>query len=230
MTMADPILTTLSAAVPDPSLGEFLDLRLSLVKIALFDDPARFEEARRKLRELGAKSSRTIRRTGLVRKDDLFGYVCFAARSHVAEARHILTSATSLAELSRARRRLYRGLCVMAEALTATSGSRSSSSRPRLDSGVALRGHGVLFAAFVTQIRVASRANPKDVLWVLQVADAEISVAAAHPLFSSLSTEQRSTLRALRAEVADFATSERGNDAGVALLNRLVLLIDGLNH
>jgi hypothetical protein len=117
----------------------------------------------------------------------------------------------------------------MAEALTATSGSRSSSNRPRADSGVNLRvGHGVLFAAFVTQIRAASRANPKDVLWVLQVADAEISVAAAHPLFSRLSTEQRSTLRALRGEVAAFATSERSSDTG--FLNRLVLLIDGLNH
>jgi hypothetical protein len=88
----------------------------------------------------------------------------------------------------------------------------------------------VLFAAFVTQIRAASRANPKDVLWVLQVADAEISVAAAHPLFTRLSSEQRSTLRALRGEIADFATSERNHEIGFALLNRLVLLVDSLNH
>jgi hypothetical protein len=227
MTMTDPVLTTLNATVPDPSLGEFLELRLSVAKITLSDDLARFEEARHALRELGAKSSRTIRRTGLVRRDDLFGYVCFAARSHVAEARHILTSATSYADLVRARRRLYRGLCVMGEALTATSTSRSSGLR----SGSPLpRGNGVLFAAFVTQIRAATRANPRDVLWVLQVADAEISVAAAHPLFSRLSVEQRTTLRALRAEIADFVTSDRNHEVGFALLNRLVLLIDGLNH
>ena len=226
MTMTDPILRTLSATIPDPSLGEFLELRLSVAKIALSDDPTRFEQARHSLRELGAKSTRTIRRTGLGRRDDLFGYVCFAARTHIAEARHILTSATNLADLVRARRRLYRGLCVMAEALTAStsrsSGRRSDSPTPR--------GHGVLFAAFVTQIRAASRANPKDVLWVLQVADAEISVAAAHPLFSRLSSEQRSTLRALRGEIADFATSERNPETGFALLNRLVLLVDSLNH
>jgi hypothetical protein len=227
MTMTDPILTTFSAAIPDPSLGEFLELRLSLVKIALSDDASRYEEARHALRELGAKSSRTIRRTGLGRRDDLFGYVCFAARSHVAEARHILTSATNLADLVRARRRLYRGLCVMAEALTATSTSRSSGLRG--DSPLP-RGNGVLFAAFVTQIRAATRANPKDVLWVLQVADAEISVAAAHPLFARLSADQRTTLRALRAEIAEFASGERNSEVGFALLNRLVLLVDGLNH
>jgi hypothetical protein len=88
----------------------------------------------------------------------------------------------------------------------------------------------VLFAAFVTQIRAATRVNPKDVLWVLQVADAEISVAAAHPLFSRLSAEQRSTLRGLRGEIADFATSDRNHEVGFALLNRLVLLVDNLNH
>ena len=230
MTMTDPILTTLSATAPDPSLGDFLELRLTVAKVSLSDDLTRFEEMRHALRELGAKSSRTIRRTGLVHRDDLFGYVCFAARSHVAEARHILTSATSLPDLVRARRRLYRGLCVMAEALTATSTSRSSSSRPRADSHVTLRGHGVLFAAFVTQIRAATRANSRDVLWVLQVADAEISVAAAHPLFSRLSVEQRTALRALRGEIADFAASERSHETGFALLNRLVLLVDGLNH
>jgi hypothetical protein len=224
--MADPVLSLLSAPLPDPTIGEFLELRLAAVRIAVGDSPAQLEAAREVLRQLGHKADQTIRKTDVHRPDDLFETVCFAARTHISDARELLAAPRAVREdIVRARRRLYRGLSLVAEALAATSGSRlDRRSQPPT------RGRGVLFASFVTQVVAATRANPKDVAWVLEVAEAEINIAVAHPDFSRVSAEQRNTLRSLRGEVAAWAAGSRNSDFGLALLNRLILLVDCLNH
>jgi hypothetical protein len=226
MPMADPVLSLLSAPLPDPSVGEFLELRLTAVRIAMSDSPVHLERAREALRALGHDADQTIRKTDVHRPDDLFETVCFAARTHIADARELLSSPRAVREdLVRARRRFYRGLSLVAEALAATSGSRMDrrASQPP-------GRRGVLFAAFVTQVVAATRANPKDIAWVLEVAEAEINIAVAHPDFARVSAEQRATLRGLRGEIAAWAAGPQNADFGLALLNRLILLIDCLNH
>lgn len=226
MPMADPVLSLLSAPLPDPSVGEFLELRLNAVRIAMGDSQGQLEGAREALRALAHNADHIIRKTDVHRPDDLFETVCFAARTHISDARELLASSRPVREdLVRARRRLYRGLSLVAEALAATSGSRMD----RRQSQPPGR-RGVLFAAFVTQVVAATRANPKDVAWVLEVADAEINIAVAHPDFARVSAEQRATLRGLRAEIAAWTAGSRNPDVGLALLNRLILLIDCLNH
>jgi len=213
----------------DPALAEFLDLRLALVRIPLAGAADVLEPAREALRVVGRDANHAVRNTDVHRTDDLFASVCFASRAHIAEARQILASASvDPSELVRARRRLYRGLCVVTEALVATATSRAEkrhSERPP-----SLHGQGVLFAEFVTQVAAATRANQKDVAWILEVADAELGIAAAHPHHSRLSPEQRNTLRALRGEIAAWSAGGRNTEAGYALLNRLVLHVDCMNH
>ena len=215
-----------AVTLPDPAIAEFLELRLSLVRINL-SDAARVEEAREALRVVAREANHAIRNIDVRRPHELFASVCFAARSHVAEARQMLADARAeRAELTRARRRLYRGLCLVAEALTATTRSRAS----QTDAPPATRGRGVLFAEFVTQVVAATRSNKTDVAWVLHVAEAELGVAAAHPAFSRLSAEQRSSLRALRGEIVAWSAGDPATDSGYLLLNRLILLVDCLNH
>ncbi len=228
MAMPDPVLLTFSAPLPDPAVGEFLELRLALVRIPMSDSPAQLENAREALRVIGRDAEETIRKTDVHRTDDLFETVCSAARVHISDARQLLAAPRfTRDELVQARRRFYRGVCLVAEALSATSGSRTARLR---SSPPPTRGRGVLFASFVTQVVAATRANPKDVGWVLEVAEAEINVAVAHPDFSRVSPEQRTTLRALRAEIASWAAGTRHPDVGLSLLNRLILLVDCLNH
>jgi hypothetical protein len=228
MTMADPVLLTFSAPLPDPAVGEFLELRLGLVRVAMSDSPAQLDNAREALRVIGRNADQAIRKTDVHRADDLFETVCSAARVHISDARQLLASPSfSRDELVQARQRLYRGVCLVAEALAATSGSRTARSR---SSQPPTRGRGVLFASFVTQVVAATRANPKDVRWVLEVAEAEINVAVAHPDFSRVSAEQRNSLRSLRAEIAAWTNGSRNPDVGLSLLNRLILLVDCLNH
>jgi hypothetical protein len=213
----------LPATLPDPAVAEFLEHRLALVRVNVSDE-ARLEQAREALRVIGRNSNEAIRRTDVQRPDDLFASVCFAARTHVGEARRLLAGPSAdSSDLERARQRLYRGLCLVAEALAATSASRARRFERR-------PGHGVIFAAFVTQVVAAARSNRTDVAWVLEVADAELGIACAHPSFSRLSAEQRHMLRALRGELAAWSESDRTPDAGYALLNRLILLVDCLNH
>jgi hypothetical protein len=213
----------------DPASAEFLELRLALVRVALSESPALHEAAREALRVVGRDANHAVRSTDVRRDDDLLSGVCFAARSHIAEARQILAAAsTEYSELVRARRRLYRGLSVVAEALTATTMSRA---KLRLsDVQPSLLGHGVLFSQFVTQVAAATRANPTDIAWVLEVADAELAIAAAHPRYSQLSSEQRNTLRSIRGEMAAWSAGTRNPDVGYSLLNRLILQVDCMNH
>jgi hypothetical protein len=214
---------------PDPALAEFLELRLALVRIPLGDAHDTLEASREALRVVGRNANHAVRHADVHRTDDLLTDVCFAARAHIAEARHILAPArVEYHELLRARRRLYRGVSVVAEALTATTLSRA---KTRLsETPPSQRGHGVLFAEFVTQVVAATRANPKDIAWVLEVADAELAIAAAHPRYSHLAPEQRNALRLLRGEIAAWSTGTRHTDAGYSLLNRLILQVDCLNH
>lgn len=217
----------LSAPLPNPAIGEFLELRLALVRIAMSDSPVQLDNAREALRVVGRDADQAIRRIDVHRSDDLFETVCSAARTHISDARQLLAGARfTLDDLLQARRRLYRGLCLVAEALSATSGTRTT----RFRSQPPLRGRGALFASFVTQVVAATRANQKDVGWVLEVAEAEINVAVAHPDFSRVSADQRNSLRALRGEIAAWASGTRSPDFGLSLLNRLILLVDCLNH
>ena len=216
-------------ASADPALSEFLELRLALVRITLSEAYENHEVAREALRVVGRNANHAIRNADVRRSDDLITNVCFAARAHIAEAREILADAKiDYASFVRARRRLYRGLSVVSEALTATTLSRAR--RRMSDAPPSQHGHGVLFAEFVTQVVAATRANPKDVGWVLEVADAEIGIAAAHPRYSRLSAEQRNTLRAIRGEMSAWSAGARIPDAGYSLLNRLILQVDCMNH
>ena len=223
-------VASLPPRVPyDPAAAEFLELRLALVRIALPEAPDMLEPAREALRVVGRDANHAVRNADVRRDDDLLTGVCFAARSHIAEARHILAPANvEYVELARARRRLYRGLSVVAEALSATTVSRA---KLRLSDVPAPRqSHGVLFAQFLTQVAAATRTNPKDIAWVLAVADAELAVAAAHPRYSRLGNEQRNTLRVIRGEMAAWSAGNRHPDAGYSLLNRLILHVDCMNH
>jgi len=65
---------------------------------------------------------------------------------------------------------------------------------------------------------------------VLEVADAEIAIAAAHPRYTRLSAEHRNTLRVIRGEMAAWSAGNRHPDAGYSLLNRVILHIDCMNH
>jgi hypothetical protein len=213
----------------DPALAEFLDLRLALVRIQLAGSAEQLEPAREALRVVGRNANHAVRNTDVRRTDDLFTSVCFAARSHIAEARQILAAASvDAGELTRARRRLYRGLCVVTEALVATATSRAESRQSERPPSP--HGQGVLFAEFVTQVAAATRANQRDVAWILEVADAELGIAAAHPHYSRLSADQRNTLRTLRGEMATWSATGRTPEVGYALLNRLVLHVDCMNH
>jgi hypothetical protein len=219
-----------SPRVPyDPAAADFLELRLALVRIALPEAVELLEPAREALRVVGRDANHQVRNADVRRDDDLLTGVCFAARSHIAEARQILSAANvEYVELVRARRRLYRGLAVVAEALSATTVSRaklrvSDFPPPR-------QGHGVLFSQFLTQVAAATRANPKDIAWVLEVADGEIAIAAAHPRYTRLAAEQRNALRVIRGEMAAWSAGTRHPDAGYSLLNRLILLVDCMNH
>jgi hypothetical protein len=223
-------LASSSPRVPyDPAAADFLELRLALVRIALPEAPELLEPAREALRVVGRNANHAVRSTDVRRDDDLLTGVCFAARSHIAEARQILAAASvEYSELVRARRRLYRGLSVVAEALSATTVSRA---KVRVsDIPPARQGHGVLFAQFLTQVAAATRTNPKDIGWVLDVADAELAITAAHPRYTRLATEHRNTLRAIRGEMAAWSAGTRHPDAGYSLLNRLILQVDCMNH
>jgi hypothetical protein len=213
----------------DPALAEFLELRLALVRIELSDAPESLERAREALRVVGRNANHAIRSADVRRTDELLTDVCFAARAHIAEARHVLAPAhVDYHELVRARRRLYRGLSVVTEALTATTLSRA---KARLsDAPPSQHGYGVLFAEFVTQVVAATRTNQRDIAWVLEVADAELGIAAAHPRYSRLSADQRNALRVIRGEMAAWAAGLRNLDAGYSLLNRLILQVDCMNH
>jgi hypothetical protein len=222
---------TLSALVPDPAVSEFLELRLFVARVPIGEalSPERLEESRNTLREIARSANHAIRTADVRRSNDIFASSCFAARAQVSEARGRLAGATlDAAELGRARRALYRGLCLVAEGLAAASILRT---RVSLNESVPLGPkHSVLFASFVTQIAAATRANARDIAWALEVADAEVSVAVAHPHFMRIAAEQRSMLRSIRGEIAAWASGDRTPDAGYALLNRLVLLVDCLNH
>jgi len=225
----EPSMSLSPKTRPDPALAEFLDLRLALVRITLSDVHEALEPAREALRVVGRDANHAVRSADVRRTDDLLTDVCFAARAHIAEARHLLAPArVDFHELVRARRRLYRGLSVVTEALTATALSRA---KARLsDAPPSRHGYGVLFAEFVTQVVAATRANPKDIAWVLEVADSEIAIAAAHPRYSRLSAEQRNALRLIRSEMAEWSAGLRNTDAGYSLLNRLILQVDCMNH
>ena len=159
--------------------------------------------------EIGRDAKHAIRRTDVRRADDTFAGVCHAAWSEVAEGRRLLEAdEPTPSELVLARRALYRGLCLVAEALSATSA----------------------FATFVTQVVAASRANPEDIAWALEVGDAELGVAEAHPRFCRVSADNQNRLRSLREEIAVWRTGERRPDTGQALLNRLILLVNCLKH
>jgi hypothetical protein len=234
MTLSDRASThapTLSALVPDPAVSEFLELRLLVARVTIGATLAeeRLEWARNTLRELARNANHAIRTADVRRSNDIFASVCFAARAQVSEARGRLAVATlDAAELGRARRALYRGLCLVAEGLAAASIPRT---RVSLTESVPPGPkQGVLFASFVTQVAAATRANTRDVAWALEVADAEVSVAVAHPQFIRIAPEQRSMLRSVRGEIAAWSGGDRSPDAGYALLNRLVLLVDCLNH
>lgn len=210
---------------PDPAIAEFLDLRLEVVRVSLSSAPstAGFENARSAFREIGRNANAAIRKADVKRTDELFASVCFAARSHIAEARGRLASdVIENTDLVLARRALYRGLSLIAEALSA-SDERTSVAPPRA-------GGSVLFVAFVTQVVAATRANTRDIAWALEVADSELNVAVAHPNFLLISHERRALLRMLRAEMTAWFGAGRETDAGYALLNRLMLLVDCLNH
>jgi hypothetical protein len=234
MTLSDRVSAhapTLSALVPDPAVSEFLELRLLVARVTIGAtlSQERLEEARNTLREVARSAHHAIRTTDVRRSNDVFSSVCFAARAQVSEARGRLARATfDAAELGRARRALYRGLCLVAEGLAAASILRTRVSLT--ESMPPGPKQGVLFASFVTQIAAATRANARDVDWVLEVADAEVSVAVAHPHFIRLAPEQRSMLRSVRGEIAAWSGTDRSPDTGYALLNRLVLLVDCLNH
>jgi len=226
--LGQPLPLPLKAA-PDPALAEFLELRLALVRITLSEAADKLELAREALRVVGRAANHAVRNADVRRTDELLTDVCFAARAHIAEARQILASArTDHAELVRARHRLYRGISVVTEALMATALSRAKARMS--DAPSSRRGHGVLFAEFVTQVVAATRANQKDIGWVLEVADAEIGIAAAHPRYTRLSSEQRNTLRSIRGEMAAWSSGTRSTDAGYSLLNRLILQVDCMNH
>jgi hypothetical protein len=214
---------------PDPALAEFLELRLALARIAIDDAPEKLEVAREALRVVGRNANHAVRTADVRRFDELYSDVCFAARAHIAEARQILATArVEYRELVRARKRLYRGLALVTEVLAATTYSRARAGT--VDRHVSQQGHGVLFAEFVTQVVASTRANPKDIAWVLDVADAELGIAAAHPSYSQLPAEQRSTLSGIRAEMAAWTGGTRHSDSGYSLLNRLILHVDCMNH
>jgi len=223
-------VASLPPRVPyDPAAADFLELRLALVRIPLPETPELLEPAREALRIVGRDANNAVRDADVRRDDDLLTGVCFAARSHIAEARHILASASvEYAELVRARRRLYRGLAVVAEALNATTVSRAKLRMS--DIPPPRQGHGVLFAQFLTQVAAATRANPKDIAWVLELADGELAIAAAHPRYTRLADEHRNTLRIIRGEMAAWSAGNRHPDAGYSLLNRLMLHVDCMNH
>jgi hypothetical protein len=222
---------TLSAIVPDPAIGEFLELRLLVARVPIGAALAqeRLEAARNTLRELARNANHAIRTADVRRSNDIFASACFAARAQISDARGRLAGATlDAAELGRARRLLYRGLCLVAEGLAAASNPRTRASLT--ESAPPGPKQGVLFAAFVTQVAAATRANARDIAWALEVADAEVSVTAAHPHFMRIAPEQRGMLRSVRGEIAAWSGGDRSPDAGYALLNRLVLLVDCLNH
>jgi hypothetical protein len=213
------------SAPPDPAIAEFLDLRLDVVRVPL--SPALstdgLENARSAFREIGRNANAAIRNADVRRTDEPFASVCFAARSHIAGARRRLASGSvENTELVLARRALYGGLALIAEALSA------SDERPRALPPHA--GRSALFLAFVTQVVAATRANTSDIAWALEVAESELTVAVAHPHFLLISHERRTLLRILRAEMAAWFSGAREADAGLALLNRLMLLVDTLNH
>jgi hypothetical protein len=216
-------------AAADPAPAAFLELRLAVVRITLGDAPETHEPAREALRVAGRNATHAVREVDLRRADDLASSVFFAARAHIAEARHVLAAGrVELVELVRARHRLYRGLSIVAEVLTATSLSRA---RVRMsDAPASSHGNGVLFAEFVTQVVAATRANPRDIAWVLEVADTELGIASAHPRFARLASDQRAALRTLRGEIVEWTSRARDADAGYSLLNRLMLQADCMNH
>ncbi len=213
----------------EPATPELLELRLATASISLGAAGGHPEPAREALKELSLRANRAIRAVDLGTTDDLLSGHCFAARALVAEVRRTLAAqpaspAKGLEALAKARRSLYRALCLVARSLARLSAERVRALTRQSDVVEAPRGGMHDLSRFAAN---TSHGEPSEIAWLLEVAESEIALAAADARHFELPRAQRDELAALHGAIVAWSSGTREPAEGLALAARLLEAVGG---
>lgn len=187
------------------------------------------ETARNTLREMGRQASLQIRAVDVQSAGDQVAGQCFAARALVSEAQGQIAANgwnpdEALPLLVRARRALYRALCLVVRSLVEDAIARPSGFVPRAVSS----GSKHPAATFVRLVHSMTVTTPLELGWALEVAECELAIALLDR--RALEEDRRETLAKLHAEASAWASDGRDPTAGAALLERLRVQADELGR
>jgi hypothetical protein len=202
---------------------QLAELRTAVAEVALSraSSLAEIEQARDSLRDLGRRANQIIRATDVRTAGDLIAGQCFAARALVAEARRQLATegkspADAVPTLGRARRALYRALCLVVRSLS------QGFTLPPTSGFVTRPASRVIPGAestFVRLVRSVSSVAPVDMIWALEVAECELAIAILDR--RGLDEERLKSLSALHDEISVWANAGHDANQGAALLERV---------
>jgi hypothetical protein len=193
--------------------GRLVHLRWAVAEIAIsIETPsAGLDAAERALRIFAQRGLTLIE--AIESDSDALHDACYTAGLSIAEARSSLTHSKQLRverarSLHDARRKLHRGLVLVAEAMAREGGARQSAvsgfDAPELASLLALR-H--MFAAFRGGLISAGEQRAR-LSWALEVAAAELCVLLANPVLCDLPARSQQLVHDLAERVTAWGLKE----------------------
>jgi len=216
--------TSTSAAVVEADSGRValteLRTQVAALTVSRMSSVEELEAARHVLREIARQASLQIRAVDLRSGSDQVAGHCFAARALVTEAQGQIAAqgwkpAEALPRVARARRALYRALCLVVRSLVEDAIARPSGFAPR--SGSTGPKHPAV--TFVRLVGSMTSETPLELGWALEVAECELAITLLDR--RALDEERRKSLTKLHDESSEWASMERDPVAGAALLVRL---------
>jgi len=194
-----------------------LRTRVAAIAVSQASSVKELDAARHAIREMSRQANLQIRSVDLRSASDQVAGHCFAARALVTEAQGQITAqgwkpAEALPRLVRARRALYRALCLVVRSLVEDAIARPSGFAPR--GGTVGSRHPA--ATFVHLVGTMTATMPHEVGWSLEVAECELAITLMDRRV--LDENRRKSLAKLHDESSAWASSGRDPVAGAALL------------
>lgn len=208
--------------------GRLVHLRWAVAELSIaIDTPsAGLEAAERALRIFAQRAATLL--DVMETDSEALADACYAAGLAIAEARSSLTHSQLLrVERARAlhegRRKLHRGLVMVAEALARESGARppvSGLESPELRALLALR---QMFSAFRGGLISVGEQRAR-LSWALEVATGELNILLANPALSQLPLDARDTVHDLLRRVKVWCSKEPEPVLGRSLYREVMML------
>jgi hypothetical protein len=208
--------------------GRLVHLRWAVAEISIaIDTPSAGLEAAERALRIFAQRAATLLEV-METDSEALADACYAAGLAIAEARSSLTHSQLLRverarALHQARRKLHRGLVMVAEALAREGGARAPVSgleSPELRSLLALR---QMFSAFRGGLISAGEQRAR-LSWALEVATGELTVLLANPAFGQLPLEARDTIHDVLRRVQVWSSKEPEPVLGRSLYREVMML------